>query len=427
MADNRRDFIDAAFDRRPLFADTMVVVQPRLKDSGIGRLNGSPDMLMVTDRRITQSVEPKARIGAITRERQAPPMNAYDPRVMYQTTQVGLISRENMDVANTREMRREGTKLGLLVPNPELHRRMHRGVSGLGTILEAFASYTSGDELNHLNAAISKLNDGLISAYNTLDKLEKQRKEAEQSGEAGANLAVQRGYEAIVAYHFMTRKTALVFESVKGSIGDVYIGIDNYLNSYRAWNDTMARRVWPLGYTGVLYTRLESEHQLIAGALTYADPNAEAFLPTAGQAVQKLTGINTDDRTGSGLGELTILAFVAILIISLAAIIVATQITAFAAERNVGVRAAAASRDKFEDRVAAEKNAFIQAEIARGTDQASAYRKWEPIEAKMRAEQANVEADLRKNPPGEGGWILPAIGGFLLLIGGIAAINAVNQ
>lgn len=304
---------------------------------------------------------------------------------------------------------------------------------GMDGISESISNAVAGSELNELARNISKLADALIAAYNQVTSLQQQENAATaaMAAAAASNAAsgvatlfggaktsaddsltvnalsalksVNEGYKALTGFDYMTQVIANVFTPNAAKLEPVYSGISGILGQIRNWNDTWQRQIGNSHPEMVqLWDAIQNEHNKLwaqskQGPFSYDDP---AYLVTASQAVQNLTGVKPSDA--EGMSDFGITALIGVIVVAIAAVAVAIAIVKIANSFNTVANNIADQRKQYETQMAKQHDDFIAQRVSEGADVQTAESEWLDLKAKYDAAQAEKEKSLAANSPKSG-------------------------
>lgn len=286
---------------------------------------------------------------------------------------------------------------------------------GVGGISESITNAVAGGELDQLARSISKLADALISAYDQVSSLREQESLAQDRigasdgrGEMyvqalSAKKSVLEGYRSLTGFDYMTQVLANVFSPNAQRLDRVYSGVTGILGQIRNWNDTWQRQIGDTHPEMVqLWDAIQNEHNRLwaamkKGPFSFDDP---AYLTTASQAVQNVTGVRPE--AADGLGDFGITALIGVIVVSLAAVAVAIAVVKLAKEFNVVANNIAKQRSEYEASKEREREQYIAARTAEGATYQQATEEWLKLKADYDRQQAQKEAEYAKNAPQAG-------------------------
>lgn len=290
--------------------------------------------------------------------------------------------------------------------------------SMMGGISESITNAVAGGELDKLARAVSKLQDALIAAYNQLSELKKQEAAADALGVQygppapgddlyvqylSAQKAVMEGYKALTGFDYLTQVLANVFAPNAEKLKSVYSGVSELLGSIRNWNDTWQRQIGAVYPEMVqLWDAIQNEQnrlwaQVKKGPFSFDDP---AYLSSAQEAVQKLTGIDPGAAAEFGMGDFGITALIGVIIVSIAAVAIAIAVVKLAKEFNAVANNIAAQRTQYEQTMAKRHDEYVNRRTAEGASVQQAEQEWLAIKAQADSQQTAQERELAKTAPG---------------------------
>jgi len=297
---------------------------------------------------------------------------------------------------------------------------------GVGGLTESLVNVASGQELDDLNRAVSKLHDALIASYGKLDELEKQRAAATGlrasvgGGPASeevfkAERAVKEGYNALTGFDYMTQVLAQVFTPAAAQFRKVYSGIDGFLTAVKNWNDTWTRRVQPVNGQLALWDSIQDRHRALYAEAKGGtmDPNDPVFVTTAQKAVEDVLGYQAQQLAEAGMSDFGLTALIGTIVVTVGLIALSMAAVKLAREFNVVANNMHQQRVTYEAQSAKEREQYIAQRAREGVSVAQAAEEWVGVKAKADAAQATKEATYAKTAPSAldlGKYLAPAAG-----------------
>lgn len=309
---------------------------------------------------------------------------------------------------------------------------------GMGGLTASIASLTSGEELDKLARAVSKLHDALTASYDQVNALKKQEALAEKNAPQygppapgddlyvnylSAMNSITEGYKALTGFDYMTTVISNVFTPNAAKLSEVYGGLSGLLGSIRNWNDTWQRQIGASHPEMVtLWDHIQNRHMALYAAATgkpvdYDDPK---YLATAQQAVQELTGVTPEAAGSFGMGDFGISALIAVIVITVGAVAIAIALVKLAGQFNAVANNIAGLRKDYEATMAKRHDDYVKARIAAGASVQQAEQEWLAIKQQADAQQAAKEDELAKKAPGIDLTKILTYGG--IVVGGAIAL-----
>jgi hypothetical protein len=286
------------------------------------------------------------------------------------------------------------------------------GMNGIGA---SIANLAAGSELDDLARNIRKLVDAIVVAYNQVTALQQQEAAAQAFAPAGAPApgdelytqylsamkSVNEGYKALTGFDYMTQVIANVFTPNAPKLESVYSGLTGILGQIRNWNSTWQSQIGNSHPEMVqLWDAIQNEHnrlwsQAKTGPFSYDDP---AYLTTASQAVQNVTGVKPADAD-SGLSDFGITALIGVIVVAIAAVAVAVAVYKIAQSFNTVANNIADQRKQYETQMAKQHDDYIAQAVSEGKDVQTAEQEWLQLKAQYDAQEAQKEHDYSKDAP----------------------------
>lgn len=290
---------------------------------------------------------------------------------------------------------------------------------GMGGLSASIANLAAGGELDQLARSISKLADALVAAYNQVTSLKQQEAAAQAAAPSGppapgdnlytqylsAMKSVDQGYRALTGFDYMTQVIANVFTPNAAKLDSVYSGITGILGQIRNWNSTWQSQIGNSHPEMVgVWDQIQNEHNRLwaqqkKGPFSFDDP---AYLTTASQAVQNVTGVKAADAD-AGLGDFGITALIGVIVIAIAAVAVSIAAYKIAQSFNTVANNIADQRRQYESQMAKQHDDFIAQAVSEGKDVQTAEQEWLVLKAQYDAQEAQKEHDYSKDAPSAAG------------------------
>ena len=311
---------------------------------------------------------------------------------------------------------------------------------GMGGVADSIANLSAGSSLDELARNISRLVDALVAAYDQVTQLKAQEAAAQANAPAGdgppspddtqyvnylsAMKAVNQGYQSLTGFDYMTQVLSNVFTPSAAKLNSVYSGITGILGQIANWNATWQSQIGASHPDMVaLWDAIQNEHNRLYAAATggkalnFDDP---AYLDTASQAVQNLTGVDASAASG-GLSDFGITALIACIVIAVAAVAIAVAIVKVAGSFNTVANNIATQRQQYEAQMRSQHDDYIAKRVAEGSDVQTAEQEWLQLKQTYDQQEAQKEADYGKNAPTMtdftkyAAYAAAAVGGIVIL------------
>jgi KaiC/GvpD/RAD55 family RecA-like ATPase len=313
-------------------------------------------------------------------------------------------------------------------------------MGGMGGVADSIANLAAGSDLDEMARNISRLVDALVAAYNQVTLLKQQEAAAQANAPAGdgppspddnqfvqylsAMKAVNQGYQSLTGFDYMTQVLANVFAPNAAKLDSVYSGITAILGQIANWNATWQSQIGDSHPDMVqLWDSIQNEHNRLYAAATGGKPlnfDDPAYLDTASQAVQNMTGIDPS-QASSGLSDFGISALIACIVIAIAAVAIAVAVVKVAGSFNTVANNIATQRQQYEKQMASQHDDYIAKRVSEGSDVQTAEQEWLQLKQQYDQQEAQKEADYGKNAPTMtdftkyAAYAAAAVGGIVIL------------
>lgn len=312
--------------------------------------------------------------------------------------------------------------------------------SMMAGVTESIINLSAGSELDQLASSISKLLDATTTAFNTLGDLKAQEAAAQAiAPEVGppapddqlyvqyaqAMAAVKQGYTNLTGFDYLSTVLLRVFTPNADKLRSVYSGLDGLIQQLQNWDATWQNQIGNQNPDQVaIWDQIQNAHNQLYGATTGGkaqnidDP---AYLQTASQAVQQVTGVSQDQAGMSGMGDFGISAIIIAISICIAVVAVSIAVVKLAGQFNAVANNIAGQRKQYETTMAKRHDDYIAQRVSEGTPIQDAETEWLDIKAKSDVQQTQQEKNVSDASPKLGditkylGYAAAAVGAVIAL------------
>lgn len=312
---------------------------------------------------------------------------------------------------------------------------------GMGDLKQAIANLYAGKELDKMRDAFFKLNDSIRQAFETMPALSTGYADATSRiamQPVGAGIPVSpvtenamkekgaaaQGLKALTGFNYITETMRKAIEPNLAQIKDIFPAINSQLVQIGNFDRAFMTHVGKYPEFVNLWDRIQNRHNELFRIARPAsgpvqDVNDEAYLATAQQAVEELTGVRVETPGQVGLGVIGTIGLIVTIVIAIASVIVAVKAVSFMKEYNFKGQALLQNQKEYEERMQARRREFMAKCGIEGKSATECEQEWNTVKASADQGQKAVQADLAAKvpaPPSIGAYLLPAAGIFGLVM-----------